>query len=243
MSSIPRVYIASDDIQNGKAFIRGSDRAHIVTVMRKRRGDILCVCDMHGMTYDATITAVNENEIEVSLGDGRKSKSELPFTVKLYQCMPKGDKLDTVVCKAVELGAAEICIVMSERCVARPDEKVFAKRLERLERISGSAAAQCGRDFIPPVRGLLSWESALKEIAESENGFVCYEGDGTQPLRNLLTEQKDISFIIGPEGGISGHELESALQLGLPLAGLGKRILRTETAGAYVLSAISAILE
>ena len=96
---------------------------------------------------------------------------------------------------------------------------------------------------MPQIRGLVSFDEALNDIKNCENGFICYEGDETVPLRDILKPSCDKAFLIGPEGGLSESETEKAKEMSIPLAGLGKRILRTETAGLYVLSAISAILE
>ncbi len=244
MAFIPRIYIGSDRIENGRAFIDGSDANHILRVLRKEKGDGLHVCDMHGNSYNAVIDEITADGLYALLGEPEKQNNEMPFKVSVYQCFPKGDKLETVIQKAVELGAYEIVAVMSERCVARPDGKAFAKRLERLKKISESAAAQCGRSIIPEIRGIIPYSQALKEISEKDVGFICYEGDGTKPVKEYLTEVPEtIGFLIGPEGGLSEKETSSAKELNVPLAGLGKRILRTETASGYVLSAISVLLE
>lgn len=244
MAFIPRIYIGSDKIQDNRAFIDGSDANHILRVLRKGIGDELHVCDMHGNSFIATIDEITREGLFATLGEPEKQDNEMPFKVSVYQCFPKGDKLDTVVQKAVELGAHEIIAVMSERCVARPDAKAFAKRLERLKKISESAAAQCGRSYIPEIRGIIGFESAISEIAQKDIGFVCYEGDNTRPVRELLNEKpQTIGFLIGPEGGLSEKETALANEKSIALAGLGKRILRTETASGYVLSAISVLLE
>ncbi len=243
MSSVPRVYVGTDCIDDGIATVSGSDANHILKVLRKQKGDHILICDMHGKQFDSVICDVFENGLRARLGHGVSMDCELPFSVTVYQCMPKGDKLDTVVQKSVELGASEICVVMSERCISRPDVRAFEKRLVRLKKISESAAAQCGRGFVPNVRGVISFDQAISEIAQTKNGFLCYEGEGTKPLRELLAEPKDVAFLIGPEGGISASELQKAASLNIPLAGLGKRILRTETAGTYVLAALSVLFE
>ena len=199
---------------------------------------------MHGNAYNAVIESIGDDNLVALLGEPEKKDVEMPFKVSVYQCFPKGDKLETVIQKAVELGAYEIVAVMSERCVARPDGKAFAKRLERLKKISESAAAQCGRSIIPEIRGIISYSEAIKEIQHKDIGFICYEGDGTVALPELLKEKPEtIGFLIGPEGGIAEKEVNLAKQSGINLAGLGKRILRTETASGYVLSAISVLLE
>lgn len=244
MAFIPRIYIGSDNIENGRAYIEGSDANHILRVLRKGIGDSLHICDMHGNSYIAIIDEINRDSLYATLGEAEKQNNEMPFQVSVYQCFPKGDKLETVVQKAVELGAHEIVAVMSERCVARPDSKSFAKRIERLKKISESAAAQCGRSIIPEIRGIISYNQAIEELSQKDIGFVCYEGDNTRPVRELLAHRPEtIGFLIGPEGGLSEKETSLANEKSIALAGLGKRILRTETASGYVLSAISVLLE
>lgn len=244
MAFIPRIYIGSDRIENGRAFIDGSDANHVLRVLRKSKGDGLKICDMHGNSYNAVIDEITSDGLYATLGEPEKQDSEMPFKVSVYQCFPKGDKLETVIQKAVELGAYEIVAVMSERCVARPDGKAFAKRVERLKKISEAAAAQCGRSYIPEIRGIVSYSEAVKEISEKDIGFICYEGDGTKPVREILRDTPEtIGFLIGPEGGLSEKETSLARENDIALAGLGKRILRTETASGYVLSAISVLME
>ena len=244
MAFIPRIYVGSDRIENGRAYIDGSDANHVLRVLRKQLGDELHICDMHGNSYTARIDEITRDGLYALLGEPEKMNVEMPFNVTLYQCFPKGDKLDTVVQKAVELGVHEIVAVMSERCVARPDAKAFEKRVLRLKKISESAAAQCGRSIIPEVRGIITYKQAIEEISEKEIGFICYEGDGTQPIKEILNKTpKSIGFLIGPEGGLSEKECALANEKSISLAGLGKRILRTETASGYVLSAISVLLE
>ena len=244
MAFIPRIYIGSDRIAEGRAYIDGSDANHILRVLRKEKGDELHICDMHGNSYTATIDEITQDGLYALLGEAEKQNNEMPFKVSVYQCFPKGDKLETVIQKAVELGAYEIVAVMSERCVARPDAKTFQKRIERLKKVSESASAQCGRTIIPEIRGIISYNEAINEIKSKDIGFVCYEGDGTLPVRELLKEKcETVGFLIGPEGGLSEKETALAKENGIALAGLGKRILRTETASGYVLSAISVLLE
>ena len=244
MAFIPRIYIGSDRIAEGRAYIDGSDANHILRVLRKDKGDELHICDMHGNSYTATIDEITQDGLYALLGEAEKQNNEMPFKVSVYQCFPKGDKLETVIQKAVELGAYEIVAVMSERCVARPDAKTFQKRIERLKKVSESASAQCGRTIIPEIRGIISYNEAINEIKSKDIGFVCYEGDGTLPVRELLKEKcETVGFLIGPEGGLSEKETALAKENGIALAGLGKRILRTETASGYVLSAISVLLE
>lgn len=245
MSSVPRIFVPEGSINENKVFITGSDAFHLSKVLRLSVGDKILVCDMFRTEYDGTIESVSAEGLAVSLGEGRISSSEFPFEVTLYQGIPKGDKLDTIVQKAVELGVTTIVPVLCERCVSRPDDKSFRKKLERYNKIAASAASQCGRGMVPKVMPQVSYAQALDAIKNSDTGFICYEGTKTLHIRDYLAGKApaSISFLIGPEGGLSTGEIDRANELEIPLVGLGKRILRTETASSFVLSAISVMLE
>lgn len=246
MSSTPRFFISKSEFNGDTVTIRGTDAAHIYRVLRLREGDEITVCDMQKSLYDGVLTYVSAEEVEVSLSACRPSPAEPPYTVTLYQGMPKGDKLDTIVQKAVELGATAIVPVMCERAVSRPDEKSMDKKIIRLNRIAAEASKQCGRGIVPEVLPMVSYKEMLERLTTAELHFICYEGDGTVPCREIITAKESISsvaFYIGPEGGISSGEIAAARDRNIPLAGLGKRILRTETAPLFVLSAISVLAE
>lgn len=244
MAFIPRIYISEEGVPGARVFIGGGDANHVLRVLRRGKGDRVCVCDTRSVSFDSVIDEVTPEGFYAALGQPQLRDAEPVCPVTLYQCLPKGEKTDEIVRRAVELGATRIVAVLSERCVARPDGKAFSKRLERLNRISESAAAQCGRAVIPPVCGLISYREAAAEIAACGLGFICYEGEGTRPLRELAENKspESIGFLIGPEGGLSDAETALAAEHGIPLAGLGKRIMRTETASAYVLSALDILL-
>lgn len=245
MSSIPRIFVPEGSIQNNTVRITGSDAFHLQKVLRLGVGDSILVCDMFRTEYDGVIQTMSADGLTVSLSEGRKNSSEFPFEVTLFQAIPKGDKFDTIVQKAVELGVTSIVPVLCERCVSRPDEKSFLKKLERYKKIAASAASQCGRGFIPKIAPQVSFAQALESIRNSDTGFICYEGTNTLHIRDFLAGKSpvNISFLIGPEGGLSSGEIDKAGELNIPLVGLGKRILRTETASGFVLSAISVMLE
>lgn len=246
MSSIPRFFISKSEFRGDKVTITGTDASHIYRVLRLREGDKITVCDMQKNVYDGILTFVSADMAEAALSDCRPSPAEPPYTVTLYQGMPKGDKLDTIVQKAVELGAARIVPVMCERAVSRPDEKSMEKKIIRLNRIAAEAAKQCGRGIVPEVMPALSFKQMLDEIKTAGLSFICYEGDEVVPLREIILnagEFRSVSFYIGPEGGISSGEIALAKEREIPLAGLGKRILRTETAPLFALSALSVLAE
>ncbi len=245
MAFIPRVFVPASEIRDGLVRVGGSDANHIRNVLRIPVGGKLTVCDGRNVVYPAEILSYEPGYFLARLGEGVADTGELPARVAVYQCWPKGEKADFVVQKSVELGCAEIVFVLSERCVARPDGQAMEKKKQRMQKIAESAAAQSGRSVVPPVRGLLSFADACAEVAKADCGFLCYEGGGTVPLRQVLESSagaERVAFLVGPEGGISPAEAETARRAGLSLVGLGPRILRTETAPLFVLSACNILL-
>ena len=245
MAFIPRIFVPADAFQDGTVFVSGADANHVRNVLRIPVGGKITVCDGARTVYSGEILSYSAEGFLARVGEGMPDTSELPAHITVYQCYPKGEKTDTVVQKSVELGAAEIVFVRSERCVARPDDKAMEKKCQRLQKIAEAAAAQSGRSVIPNVRGLISYADACKEASEADCAFLCYEGGGTIPLREILEAHlgaQRIAFLVGPEGGISPAEAEEAQQAGLALVSLGSRILRTETAPLFVLSACNVLL-
>lgn len=245
MSSIPRIFITEESIEENVAHITGSDAFHLLKVLRLKIGDHVLICNMKRTEFDGIIHKIKENELLILLGEGKPSSTEFSFEVTLYQGIPKGDKFDTIVQKAVELGVTSIVPVLCERCVSRPNDKAFAKKIDRLNKIALSASSQCGRGIIPTIKRPLNFKKACEAMKQDNICFLCYEGNETVHIKNFLDSKKtsSISFLIGPEGGLSTGETDLACNLEIPLIGLGNRILRTETASSFVLSAISVLLE
>lgn len=241
MSSPTRVYIQKSKISNGIAIIEGKDADHLIKVMRLGVGSRFCICDGVSAEYGALITHVSDLYVEAAVGDKCEPDTEPYCPIVLYQCLPKGDKMDTVVQKAVELGVTDIVPVISDRCISRPDAKSLAKKIERWQRIAESAAAQSGRCRIPLLHSAVNFDTACAEMKGVR--FLCYENEKTTQIGMLLKNVGQrtagaISFIIGPEGGISDREAVIAQNGGIISVGLGGRILRTETASGFVLSAL-----
>ncbi len=245
MSSKLRVFVPSENITDGKAYIDGGDASHIVRVMRLSVGDEITVCDMKRNVYEGVILSASFENVAVQLSLTDKYDTELPCCVTVYQGVPKGDKLETVVQKSVELGAYRIVPVLCDRSVSRPDKKSAISKNARYNKISESAASQCGRSFIPQVSMMISFDEMISEMKSFDGlSIACYEGEQTLKIKDALgSEIKNVAFFIGPEGGISERETEKLKSSGIPTVSLGKRILRTETAPLYVLSAISALWE
>jgi 16S rRNA (uracil1498-N3)-methyltransferase len=185
------------------------------------------------------------DRVEALILSSSQSDTEPPYIVTLYQALPKGDKLDTVIQKAVECGASEIVTFVSERCIAKESSREENK-LARRQRISLEAAKQSGRGIIPPVMPTVSFAEMLNMASAADISLICYEGDVTVSLKGALSsakaeglpERPRISVVIGSEGGFSLKEIDEAREAGLIPVGLGKRILRTETAPSVALSAL-----
>ena len=223
--------------------IIGEDAHHIARSLRMAIGDQITVCDMQGNEYTCRIASFDEDrEVTAEIIESKHSENEPKIFVRLFQALPKGDKLDTIIQKAVECGVSEIIPFQSERCVVKIKNDAEDRKTERRQRISAEAAKQCGRSVIPEVRASVGFDEAIAMAAQSELCLFCYEGDGTVPLGNILRSYEklpeSISIVIGSEGGFSQNEVAKALERGVTLTGLGKRILRTETASGFVLACL-----
>ncbi len=215
------------------------DSAHIAKVLRHAVGDKLTLCDQNRTEYAVSIANLDANGVRVTVETCAESKTEPPFTATLFQALAKGDKMDTVVQKAVECGVCRIVPFESEHCVVKLDESGRKKKQERWQKIAKSAAEQCGRGIVPTVELPVPYAKALELAKEADCSFLCYEAERGQTLGGILPKQPStVSFLVGPEGGFSPTEVQKAKDAGLASVGLGNRILRTETASSFVLSAL-----
>ncbi len=223
--------------------IEGPDASHIAKSLRMRPGEALTVCDEKGTDYLCEIAAAAPGRVELRIRETRPTASEPGLHVTLYQCVPKGDKLDGVVQKAVELGVSEIVPVLSSRCVSRPDEKSMKKKVERWGKIAREAAGQSGRGILPQVMPALSFAGCAAALQDYDLALFFYEAGG-EPLRDILAAASlpekggRAAILIGPEGGFSPEEAGKAAAAGAKTATLGPRILRTETAPIAALAAL-----
>ena len=249
---MPRFFVRQDRISNGSISIIGEDAHHIARSLRMAAGEEITVCDMQGNEYTCKISSFNDDkEVIAEILSQKKSENEPYAFITLYQALPKGDKFDTIIQKAVECGASKIVPFQSERCVVKIKNDSEDKKKERRQRISAEAAKQCGRSVIPEVSNPISFKEALYAAKENDLILFCYEGDGTVSLGNILknafvNEQsapKSIAIFVGSEGGFSINEAELAKNSGAVMTGLGKRILRTETASGFVLACLVCFLE
>ncbi|MBQ8966752.1 RsmE family RNA methyltransferase [Ruminococcus sp.] len=226
---MPRFFVAPEDINESTAVIRGADAVHIGRSLRMRLGDELTVC-CGGEDYICTIDTISDEQCTLTVREKRAGSGEPSVRVTLYQAVPKSDKLELIVQKAVELGVSEIVPVLTLRCVSRPDGKSFRKKQERLCKIALEAAKQCGRSIVPRVGDMISLDECAARLGEHEKGLVCYEKGG-RPLREVVgADSRDIGIFIGSEGGFEESEVEKCRSCGAEVIGLGSRILRCETA-------------
>ena len=246
---MPRFFVRSGQIEDGAVRLTGDDAHHVARSLRMAVGDEITVCDMQGNTYECKIESfADDREVVARILCAAAPENEPLCYVRLFQALPKGDKLDTIIQKAVECGASEIIPFESERCVVKVKPEAEQRKTERRQRIAQEAAKQCGRSLLPKVSTTVSFSEMLSLTKNDGLCLFCYEGDGTVPIGVALDEKKDILFgnarptvslIIGSEGGFSLKEAETIINNGAFAVGLGKRILRTETASGFALACIS----
>ena len=240
-----RFYINSDDtVSGGKVLLVGDSYNHIKNVLRLNAGDEVTVSDGAGTDYACVIDGFEGGKVSLTITDLNRNAAELPLAITLYQGMPKGDKLELVIEKAVELGAVRIVPVMMERTVVKLDDKKKENRLKRYRLIAESAGKQSGRGIIPEIPGIMSFEEAVKDAGSLDRVLVPYEdARGMAHARSIVKAIKDdgigtLGIFIGPEGGFAKSEIEKLEASGALVLSLGSRILRTETAGLTMLSII-----
>ena len=245
--TMPRFFVSSADLEeeNGttRIVLEGPDAAHISRALRMKPGEELVLCDERGTEYRARIESAG-GQVVCTVLDSAPSETEPPYEAVVYQALAKGDRFDTVLMKATELGACRIVPVLTARCTVKPDPKDLPKKRERWQRIAAEAAGQCGRGRIPKVALPMSFADAVREAARADLPLFCYEGGGdvkTILLPRLfegIDTPKTVSVFIGPEGGFEPFEAELARIMGLKICSMGPRILRCETAPVAALSAV-----
>lgn len=219
-----------EKVYGEEVVITGENANHISNALRMKIGEKLTLCD-EKINYLCEIKDFSDGKVTVSVLEKKPNESEPSVNITLYQCLPKGDKLELVIQKAVELGVDKIVPVLSSRCVSRPDGKKAAKKNERYNKIALSACKQSGRGKVVKVGEQINFKEAVNQIENYDLGILFYEGGGN-PIPKILDKDihKNICIFIGPEGGFSEEEVSLLQQSGVKTATLGKRILRTETA-------------
>jgi len=236
---MPKFFLPPEEIHESFMVLTGEQFNH-ARVLRLKNGDSVTICDGAGNNYHCTVSDVSDGQLSLVVNGSEVSRQEPKVACRVYMAFAKSDKLEHVIQKATELGAAEIVAFPSHRCVSRPDEKQVSKKLERWQKIAASAAEQSGRGRIPSVRALDSYDAMLKDSADCELRVLFYENENDFTFRNAIEEApfRTAALITGPEGGFEEKEIRKAEAAGLRICTLGTRILRCETAPLCGLAAL-----
>lgn len=259
---MPRFFAEPEKVSDKRIIIEGDDVNHISRVLRMRPGEELTVSDGTGMDYLCTIGSIEADAVVLNILNSWPSYTELPVEVTLFQGLPKADKMELIIQKTIELGVHEIVPVAMSRCIVKLDDKKAAKRTARWQGIAEAAAKQSGRSIIPEVTEPMTYGEAIRYAGEMDAILFPYENaKGITETRNVIGELKRkaeagnegtaesenkplrIAVFIGPEGGFSEEEVAKAEAAGAKIITLGKRILRTETAGLAVMAILMYELE
>jgi 16S rRNA (uracil1498-N3)-methyltransferase len=218
---MPRFFVERDAVSDGVACISGADARHIARALRMAVGEEITVCSSDGTEYACRLSRIRDEQVLAEVLSEKRGESESPVRIHLYMAYPKGDKLEFVIEKAVELGAATVTPFLSSRCVRRPAAEKTARLTERYERIARAAAGQCGRALLPRVFEPLGFEAMLREATARGPVLFCYEGEGTRAIPAVLSALKTppaLSVVIGAEGGFSPEEVKRIEEASLQVA-------------------------
>ena len=234
-----RFFVTPEDMQPEFLVLTGENAQH-AKVLRLKAGEQVLLCDGEGNECLCSVEEMDGKQLTVAVLSRQESEAEASVRVSVYMAFPKADKLEHVIQKATELGAYEIVAFPSARCISKPDEKSLGKKLERWQKIAASAAEQSGRGRIPQVLVLPSYKAALERAATADQALMFYENERATTLKMALQRKlyTTVSLLTGPEGGLDEAEVKQAMEAGLSVCTLGRRILRCETAPLCALSAV-----
>ncbi len=234
-----RFFVEPAELLSDSPLLTGENAKH-AKVLRLKVGEELLLCDGEGMESLCAVEEIFDCELHLRVLERRRAETEARVRVSVYMAFPKADKLEHVIQKATELGAYEIIAFPSGRCISKPDDKSLGKKLDRWQKIAASAAEQSGRGIVPKVLTLPSYKAALERAAQADKALLFYENERATTLRMALESgpYETVSLLTGPEGGLEEREVQQAMDAGLSVCTLGKRILRCETAPLCALSAV-----
>jgi 16S rRNA (uracil1498-N3)-methyltransferase len=241
-------FVSDEQVQQHRIVILGADVNHMVHVLRMKQGEKIRVSDESGRSYFCHITELSSEKVWAEIDSNDESGTELANRIYLFQGLPKSDKMELIIQKAVELGVYEVIPVAMKNSVVRLDEKKADSKRKRWQAIAESAAKQSKRTIIPQVEPPLSWKEALQKAKELDVVLLPYENErgmeATRACIQQVQKGQSIGIIIGPEGGFAPEEIDMAdQQVHMHKISLGRRILRTETAGLATLAMLIYQLE
>lgn len=243
---MPKFFVTTNQINEGTITIQNGDVNHIKNVLRAKIDDEIDICDCNtSKNYICKIEEIKEKSISCKIVQEVSSDVESEIKVSIFQGLPKADKMELVIQKAVELGVYDITPIQMKRCVVKLNDKDKIKKIQRWQKISEVAAKQSGRDIIPDINHILNINEVCEKFKEYDLVLVAYENEKINSLKQELKkiqknkdEEIKIAIIIGPEGGIDKEEIEKFQENNAKIITLGNRILRTETVALNMLSII-----
>lgn len=247
---MPRFFVSEEQFENDTVVLTGEDAHHIARSLRMAAGEHITVCDPYSVEFECELISFEQDKrVVAKILSSRPSQSEPPYGIYLYQALPKGEKFDSIIQKAVECGVYEIVPFQSSRCIAKAKADGEAEKTKRRCRIAAEAAKQSGRGRLPEVKPTVSFKEMIRQASACDVCLFCYEGEGTDTLASILESEQvkqrlretawpKIAIVVGSEGGFSPEEAAEAQNAGMLMTGLGKRILRTETAAPFVLGCL-----
>ena len=237
---MPKFFTARENITDTEITIDSEDAKHIERVLRLAKGDEITVCDGRGIDYRAVISAIDKTRVICDIIEKKLCDTEPRINVTLYQGLPKASKMDYIIQKTTELGIMRIVPVKLSRCVVKLENSAAEKKkVERWQKIAYEAAKQSGRGVIPEIGMPLTFDEAIADMQKTDMSFAPYECEEHTRLCDVINSAAGtgtVSFMIGPEGGFDIIETEKLQTAGIRTITLGRRILRTETAGEAVLA-------
>ncbi len=244
-------FVEPEQVADNEIRITDADYNHMKNVIRLKNGDRVLISVDNGedgyVNHICAVQDYTETEAVLDIVERNVEGTELPCRITLYQGLPKADKMELIIQKAVELGVSEIVPVAMKRCVVKLDSKKEDSKLKRWNAISESAAKQSKRSIIPQVRNVMAYKQAVEEANSMEVALVPYENEegmkATRAAMEAIKPGDRVAIFIGPEGGFEDSEIELARNEGMKTISLGKRILRTETAGLSAIAMITYAIE
>lgn len=240
-----QIFIDNNQIEDNLITVTGKDANHLIKVCRIRRGEKIRVSTSSEDSYLCEVVAADNESLTLKVVDELMT-TELPCRISLYQAIPKGDRMETIIEKCTELGVARIIPVEMKHCVVKLDDKKKAKKIIRYQSIAESAAKQSKRSVIPLVNDVMTFDEAVKASSSSDIlRIVPYENkngmDSTVNALKKISDYKEIAIFIGPEGGFASEEIEALSDS--EIISLGKRILRTDTAAITTMALLMLMIE
>ena len=242
---MPKFFVEKEDFKDGYILIKDEDAIHINSVLRMKINDEIICCDNNSNDYRCLITQLDKKLVKASILEKFKNENEHSIKVTLYQGISKGERMELTIQKCVEGGIDKIVPVITDYTAVNFKGKE-EKKIKRWNKISESAAKQCGRGKIPVVENIMNFKDAVNyALKYNENIIFPYEKEEENSLKNAVKSiiSGSIAVFIGPEGGFSQEEIQFIKEKGIKTISLGKRILRTETAGLVTLVIILYELE